>query len=168
MYYHDRENKKETPPAGITREDIEEGRVIRLHVPKFSAGPRNLVPFWIVRDKDDPWRFHDYEGVDVAEKTARRAEQAKAETRVNMDEVKKYLLEKLRDGKRYSKNAVQEAYEDIGIGRNDVRRAIVLGIAEKHFEERELPKKEQRGALKTYIVPVGAEDETTDEPQAGA
>lgn len=48
-------------PFGVLGEDIASGRAFRVHVAKFSAGPRDRQPLWVVRGAADPWDFQVHE-----------------------------------------------------------------------------------------------------------
>jgi RecA-family ATPase len=83
MHWHETDANEWPRPLEVTDEDMRDGRVMRLHVAKFSAGRRDLAPIWIVRGADNPWRFDAYPSPDEetqrAETARRSAERAEAD-----------------------------------------------------------------------------------------
>lgn len=61
MHAPSRDSDEFPRPLEISPEDLEEGRAIRLHVAKFSAGKRERQPFWVRRDAHNPWKFETFE-----------------------------------------------------------------------------------------------------------
>lgn len=145
-------------PEGVTHEDVEDGRAIRLHVGKFSAGPREKYPVWIVRGKDNPWKFTAYETEILdSEKKAERERQAKERfDYAALTTIRRFLKENA--SKYPTKTMVCEhcdVYVGSGkVGKNRVTEIINRAIFRGEIKEKEIPKEHRERNKKSYLVAV--------------
>lgn len=134
-------------PRGVTHEDIEEERVLRLHVNKLSHAERPKEPFWLVRDG---WKFAVYLAVQEDPEEERRRREGE-----DTEVVLSYLRARLEEQPpiRYTRRSLEEAYSDVGVARNRVRTIVELAVQRGELEERELPQAERKGRRTHYLVP---------------
>ena len=144
-------------PRAISVADVTDGRVIRLHIAKFSVGPREMEPLWVLRGKDDPWTFNCYDAQRV--NGEKKVERAQANIATEEDAAVMAVVahvEAERKKERYPTRAdVRGSKFPDNSGRTVPNlgkyRLIDIAIQEELLVEVDLPDHLKRGMKKKYL-----------------
>ena len=143
-----RDEKKAPPgiPAALMLED--NFTLYKLHVHKMTHAPQPKEPIWFWRHG---WKFQ-YHAVARMTDEQKRQEAAK-ELDAKAQRVVTWIGQTYKlSGQRHTKNSVEGAYEVIGLGRNEVRDALVRALVLGWLEEEQLPKEERTKGKTKYLA----------------
>lgn len=131
MHRHQADNEQYPRPPGVTEQDIEDGRAMRLHVGKFSAGPHEPQPVWIVRGADNAWRFDVHVAPDAEARQKAEAARRGAQADADMWQLARFIHVGAGGDPPalYGLRALQDQRDAIGLSRDRVRAAVARGIA---------------------------------------
>ncbi len=152
------------PPA-ISAADVADGRVIRLHVAKFSIGPRESEPLWVMRGKENPWSLNCFDALqmDSEEKAARTKEAIAAEEDAAVEALVAHVKAEREKGLRPTKATVRESKIVDSSGRkipNAVKyRLIEIALQQNCLVEVELPSALKRGRKQKFLDIVSDSDQ---------
>ena len=144
-------------PLAITAADVADGRVMRLHIAKFSVGPREREPLWVMRGKENPWLFSCYEAqhMDGEEKAKRVRANIAAEEEAWVAAVVIHVMAERAKGLYPTKPDVRGSKVVASGGRKVPNagkyRLISIALRQKQLVEVELPSHMKRGQKQTYL-----------------
>ncbi len=131
---------KDEPP--LTLEAPAGSSIIKLARPKLSyCPPQPLI--WLARD--------GYSFTWAVSAPARTPEQ---EAAAHADQVERFLLSELADGRKHTRATLEQARFRMGLNRDPLRRALAELDVSRRIVETALPAEERIGGRKTYLRPA--------------
>ncbi len=156
MQIHKQSDKFEMPLA-ISMADVLAGRVMRLHVAKFSFGPREMEPLWVMRGKENSWSFNCYgaQPMDGDERVERARENIATEEEAAVDAVVAHV-EAERDLERYPTKADVRASTIVNhvakkVPNSKKYKLIEIALQQKRLVEVDLPSDLKRGQKQYFL-----------------
>jgi hypothetical protein len=155
LHSHEADSEQYPRPPGVTDEDIEDGRAMRLHVGKFSAGARERQPIWIVRGADNPWRFDVHQAPDDETRRAEARRRADEQREEDLWALARFLHAEAgrQPPVRHSRNSLEEQRETFKLPRGRLRAAIHRGLQTSILTEEE-PVAEARKQGRRAVLSV--------------
>lgn len=128
------------PPIGCA---VEPGSSLTILArPKLSYSPPNLPDIWIKRTG---FAFEHFVAFEVSGEERRRA---------RADQIERYLVSGLAQDRYYTKRALEDLLDDIGMSKAHLRAAVAeLVLSGRVDPEADLPAHLKQGSRKTYLHP---------------
>lgn len=145
-------------PTSVKASDVQDGRVIRIHVPKYSIGERYKKPLWIVRQFRDWFDFRYHEAIEpTPEEKAEQKKQESGQLACFVAQAMHDYLDLLDDYSYPSLTDVLDAIspEDANgkpIGKHKKRSFANIATAKGAIHKREIPESERTRGRKEYIA----------------
>lgn len=154
---HDSDTDEITRPTSVRPIDVQDGRVIRIHVPKYSIGERYTKPLWIVRQFGDWFDFQYHEAIEPTE--AELKEQRNKEDcamAMKVAEAAHHYLDMLGPTAYPSMNDVVKGMSDQidgrKVGRDKRTSLLTIAKAKGFIKQLKLPLDEPRHGRKDYVA----------------
>lgn len=154
MHSHESDSREYPRPLEVTDQDMADGRAMRLHVAKFSAGPRDRAPLWIVRNAENPWRFDVFTSPDTEAVRAEAARRAAAQAEADVWTVARFLHaeSERKPPVRHSPRTLEDRLGALRLSRAAMRAAVHRGIETSVLAEIETVGEERKGRRKTVLT----------------
>jgi RecA-family ATPase len=130
----------DTPPKTLKTEP--DYVVFKLHRPKLSYTPPQPA-VWISRAG---YRFDFSAELPALPPAAQKAADA--------HQVLRFLASELSEGRRYTQRAIEDCRDELGMGRDQIRRAITEAQVAGKLKAEPLPPDERQGSRTTFLCPV--------------
>ncbi|MDA1101829.1 MAG: AAA family ATPase [Proteobacteria bacterium] len=156
MQFH-KQGDKFYMPRAISTADVADGRVMRLHIAKFSVGPRESEPLWVTRGKENPWSFNGYEAppMDAEEKAERALANSAAEDVAAVEAVVAHVKSERASDRFPTRSTVKNSKFVDRNGRQVPNagkpRLIDIALQQNQLVELNIPKQYRRGQRKEYL-----------------
>ncbi len=157
LMYHDEDIRNYPRPPEVTDDAVREGRVLRLHIAKFSAGRREQAPIWIVRGNSDPWHFEAFKShaLDPAALKAAVLAQEESERSSIMREIWGYVERTLQGGQYPTKRNIRENCVVFcgrrKVGKDRIESVVDDMVVRNILRDKDLPASELKGNRKNYL-----------------
>jgi RecA-family ATPase len=143
-------------PEGITKDDMDDERVVLVHQVKYSYGKRMTVPIWVLRDQSDAWSFRFMLGLRKSSDEAKAMvkEQRLADRLRLKTDIFKAVGQLEQSGQYPTRTAhAGQIGEMVGCGKNKVTELMNEMLATGVLREEPVPENLRVGGRKTYLVP---------------
>lgn len=153
---HADDNPRFPIPTAVTHSDVEEGRVLRMHVAKFSYGVAADQPLWVVRGTgSQSFHFNVTNGVSPRspEAEAIRAAEKNRQLIEDAQSVWDFLKQELEGKAYHTKTSVREQCERLGLSSRRATAAVSYLMARALVVETPLPSTVRHGGRQGYLDP---------------
>lgn len=135
--------KDDDIPTSIADEDVAEGRILRLSIPKITDAPPITRPFYIRRDKF---------GFTWIENTTNDPHEIELR---RIEAIRSFIEAQLRGGVSHTRNTLDACATSLGMKRDAVRMGLHTALERGFIIEKELPPGQRKGR-RTHCLVAGA------------